>query len=157
MTGQRVLEIEQAEMRDPFPALDQHDVLGMIVAQDRHRAEAVVRDRLEHLGPGGAIALAVDLEPDRRAIPVGEQRQLLEPLIEAVRLEARHRRMAVKMDEHIGRELVQLALAIRVSVERLAQPRAAEIAEQQQPLVEIAGKDVRRAQATRRPAIRQPR
>ena len=51
MAGQRVLEIEQPEMADPVTPLDQHDVLGMIVAQHRHRPEAVVRDRLEHFAP----------------------------------------------------------------------------------------------------------
>ena len=49
MAGERVLEIEQAEVGDAIAAVDQHDVLGVIVAQHRDRAEAVVGNRLQHL------------------------------------------------------------------------------------------------------------
>ncbi len=41
MAGERVLEIEQPEMADALPAFDQHDVLGVIVAQDRDRPEPI--------------------------------------------------------------------------------------------------------------------
>ena len=62
MAGKRVLEIEQAEMRDALAAVDQHDVLGVIIAQHGDRAEAVVGDRLEHLRPGCAIGVDIDVE-----------------------------------------------------------------------------------------------
>ena len=51
--------------------------------------------------------------------------------------------MAVKMNEDVGRKLVKVALPRRVFVELLAQPRIAEIAEQQHAKVEIAGEDAR--------------
>ncbi len=142
MPGKRVLEVEQAEMGDAVPALDEHDVLGMIVAQDRHRAKSVTRDRLQHFAPGRLIGVGVHLSPHRRAIPFREQLQFLEPLVEPMRPQSRHRRVAVQVHEHVGRELVKLALALRIAVERLAQARAAEIAEQQQPGVEIACQDL---------------
>ena len=59
-----------------------------------------------------------------------------------MRRKAGHRRVLVKVDQDIGRELVELALARRIIVQRLAQPRIAEIAEQQQAAVEVAGQDV---------------
>ena len=49
MAGERVLEIEQAEMADAVAARDQHDVLGMIVAQHGDRPETVGGDRRQHL------------------------------------------------------------------------------------------------------------
>ena len=66
-----------------------------------------------------------------------------------MRLEPGHGRVLVQVDEHVGRKLVQLALAARVLIEIFAQPPIAEIAEQQQALVEIAREDLRRAQADR--------
>ena len=80
MAGHRVLEIEQPELADAAAAGDQHDVLGMIVAQHGDRAEAVGGDRRQHGAPRGAPGLDVDVEAERRAIPIGEQLQLLEPL-----------------------------------------------------------------------------
>ena len=47
----------------------------------------------------------------------------------------------MEVDEEVDRELVELALASGVVVERLAQPGVAEIVEQQQPAVEVAGED----------------
>ena len=46
---------------------DQHDVLGMIIAQHRDRAEAVVGDRPEYVGPGQSVGIYIDLDPDRVA------------------------------------------------------------------------------------------
>ena len=56
--------------------------------------------------------------------------------------------MAVKLYQHVGCKFVQLALAPGVRVERLAQSRAAEVAEKQQPFVQVAGEDLRRAEAS---------
>ena len=157
MAGKRVLEIEQPEMRDAVAAFDQHDVLGVIIAQHRDRPKPVAGNRLEHLRATPPDSFRIDLGADGRAIPFGEQLELLEPLLEPVRLEPGHRRMAVEVDQHVGRELVQLALALRVVVERLAQPRAAEIAEQQQARIEVAREDFRRAEAASDRAIRRRR
>ena len=52
--------------------------------------------------------------------------------------------MLVKMDEHVRGKLVELTLPLRVGVQRLAQPRVAEIPEQQQALVEVSRQDFRR-------------
>ena len=65
--------------------------------------------------------------------------------------------MLVEMDQHIGRKLVKLPLPLRVLVEIFAQPPIAEIAEQQQAAVEVAGQDLGRAQARPKRAIRRPR
>ena len=146
MAGERVLEVEQAEVRDAFASLDQHDVLGMVIAQHGHRSEAVGGDRGEHLAPCGAIAFGVDVEVERGAIPVGEQRQLGEPLVEPVDGQAGHRRMLVKVDEDVGGDGVKLGLAVAVLVEPLAQAVVAEVAEQQQPVIEVAGEDFGRGE-----------
>ena len=69
--------------------------------------------------------------------------------VEAVDRKPGHRRMAVQVDQHVGGKLVQLALAVGRQVERLAQPVVAEIAEQQQPALEIVGEDFGRAEADR--------
>ncbi len=141
----------------PLAAGDQHDILGMIVAQHGDRRRAVAGDRREHGPPGGAIGVGVDLEAERGAIPVGEQLQLVEPLVEPVRPQARHRRLRVEMDEQIDRELVELGLALRRRVERLAQPVVAEIVEQQQAAVEIAGEDGGRGKPGRGEPFARPR
>ena len=120
MPGECVLEVEQAEMSDAVAALDQHDVFGVIVAEDRDRAEAVAGDRLKRLAPRLPVGFHINFDPDRRAVPVGEQFQFLEPLIETVRSEAGHWRVFVQMYEHVRRKLVQLSLAARVRIERLA-------------------------------------
>ena len=145
MTRNRVLEIEQAEMRDAAPSLDQHDILGMIVAQRHDRPETIRGDRLQDLAPGLFKARDVHLRANRRTIPVGEQAQLLKPLVEAVRLEVGHRRMIVKMNEHIGGKLIKLALPLRVVVQELAQAAIAEIAQQKQAAIKVPRKDVGRA------------
>ena len=149
MAGQRVLEVEQAEMGDAVAALDQHDVLGMIIAQDGDRAKAVLGKRLQYVGPGAAIRIDVNVETDGLAVPVREQHQLLEPLLEAVLGQAGHRRMLMQMDEHVGRQLVELPLPVGRQVERLAQPVVAEIAEQQQSAGQVAGDDLGRAESDR--------
>src|SRR5439155_24651491 len=52
MPGYSVLEIEQAEMADALAIANQHDVLGMIIAQDGHRPEPVAGDGCEYGAPG---------------------------------------------------------------------------------------------------------
>src|SRR5262245_56363726 len=100
----------------------------MVVAQNRDRAETIVRDRLERLAPRRFEGGTVDVESNRRAIPVGEQPHFLDPLIEPVRPQARHRAMPVEMNEHVGGELVELTLAVGILIEELAQAPVAEIA-----------------------------
>ena len=150
VTRHCVLKIKQSEMSDALALADQHDVLGMIIAQHSHRSEPVARDRGEDFAPRRPIRVRVHIGADRRAIPFDEQPELVEPLVEPVRPEARHRRVLVKMDQHVRRQLVQFALARRILVEELAQPPVAEITEQEQALVKIASKDLRRAQTDRR-------
>src|SRR5260221_7163373 len=53
----------------------------------------------------------------------------------------------MEMDQYIGGQRVELALAGRVVVERFPQPCVPEIAEQQQPLVEVGRKDLGRFEA----------
>ena len=119
VTRERILEVEEAEMRDSVASFDQHDVLGMIITKDGHRPKSVALNRLEHLAPRAAIAFLIDLGADRRAIPVGEQFHFLEPLLEAVLGQVRHRRVLVQVDEHFRRDAIQFALARRVVVEPL--------------------------------------
>ena len=125
VAGERVLEIEQAEMRDALAALDQHDVLGMIVAQHGHRARA--RRRRPAPAPR---ARPRDSRRHRPRAPTAGQYQSVNSFSSSSHwsrpcgLKPGHRRVLVEVDEHVGRELVQLALARRVVVERLAQPRS---------------------------------
>ena len=71
--------------------------------------------------PGGVARIGlVDLDADCRAIPLRKQLQLGQPLLEPVRLEPRHGRVLVKMDEDVRRNLVELTLPLRVGVQRLA-------------------------------------
>ena len=65
--------------------------------------------------------------------------------------------MLVEMDQHIGRKLVKLPLPLRILVEILAQPPVAEVAEQQQAAVEVAGQDLRARSTRPKRAIRRPR
>ena len=51
------------------------------------------------------------------------------------------------MDEQVDRELVELGSRVRRVVERLAQPGVAEIVDQQQALLEVAGEDRGRREA----------
>ena len=51
--------------------------------------------------------------------------------------------MPVQMDEHVGRELVQLALARRIVVKIFAKPPVAEIAQQEQPALHVARENLR--------------
>src|SRR5437588_4319458 len=106
MPGKRVLEIEQAEVSDPAASLDQHDVLGVIIAQDGDWPKTVARDRVEHLPPRCFVSRRVDVSPNSRTIPFGEQLQLVEPLVEPVRLQIVHRRVPMKMDQYVRGELV---------------------------------------------------
>src|SRR6185312_504765 len=106
MTCQRVLEVEKAEVCNSLPALDQHDVLGMIIAKHRDRAKSVIVDGLEHFPPGLPVIPDVDLSANRRTVPIGEQAQLIEPLLEAVRPEPLHWRVLMQMDQYIRCERV---------------------------------------------------
>ena len=69
---QRVLKVEQPQ---PLLGPDQHQILGMVIAQHRHR---LVGQRMtQHLVPRRCIAVSLStVEPDRRAIPFHQQRRL---------------------------------------------------------------------------------
>ena len=69
---------------------NQHHVLGVIIAKHGDRPKTVGRNRLEHLRPGIPIALALHRKPDCRAIPIREELQFLQPLIETVGRQTRH-------------------------------------------------------------------
>ena len=57
----------QTEVPDAFAVANQHNVLGMIIAQDGHRTEPVFGDGAQHFGPGSAIALGIiELSHSRR-------------------------------------------------------------------------------------------
>src|SRR6185503_8354784 len=141
MPREGILEVEQAEMSHTIASFDEHDVLGVIVAEYRDRTQTVISDRRQRLAPGIFIAGGVDLRSDRWAVPAGEQLQFLEPLIEAMRRQTSHRRMIVQIHEDVGCELVQLAFPGRIAGQSLAQPGVPKVAEQKEALLEIARDD----------------
>jgi hypothetical protein len=56
VSSDRILEIEQPEMPDAFAIADQHDVLGMIIAQHGDRPEAIPSNRRQTAGRGARQA-----------------------------------------------------------------------------------------------------
>jgi hypothetical protein len=62
-------------------------------------------------------------------------------LVEAVRRETGHGIMLVEVDEHIGRKLIKLALARWIAVQTFTKTPVAEVSEQEQPAVEVAGEN----------------
>lgn len=96
---QRVLEIEQPEMRDAVLTRDEHDILGMKVAQHRHAWQPVDLDRRQRRLPCGAEPVAIDLDIERRAIPVGEKHHLVQPLIEPMHRQPVHGGTRMKVHE----------------------------------------------------------
>src|SRR5690242_16264006 len=149
MPREGILEIEQSEMSHTIASFDEHDVLGMIVAEYRDRTQTVISDRRQRLAPGLFIVGRVDLRANRWAVPVGNQLRCLEPLVEAMWRQTCHRRMVVQIHEDVGCELVQLAFPRRVAVQSLAQPGAPKVAEQEEALLEIARDDLGCAQSSR--------
>src|SRR5207244_3944221 len=123
---------------------------GVIVAQHRNGTKPIVRNGLQHHPPRALISVGVDLCAYGRAVPISEQLQLLEPLVEAMRRQSVHRRMLMEVDEHVCRKLVQLPFAYRIGIESLPQPGVAEVAEEEQALVEIAREDLRRSETVRK-------
>ncbi len=142
MPRQRVLEIEQAQT---LAALDQHDVLGMVIAQ--HRDGRVTREqRREYRIPRIDIALHVDFETHRGGVPFGQQSRLA--LIFGKVISADVRRLVLAQpDQQIDCFLVEPQLALRCGVHRLAQPRISEILEQDETVYEILREDRRRREA----------
>ena len=70
VAGERVLEIEQAEI----DAIGQHhQIVGMIIAQDQ---DGIALDDGQNvapgLSPGAKIVVLVDFQPQRRRVPFGE-------------------------------------------------------------------------------------
>jgi hypothetical protein len=63
----------------------------MIVSQDGNGSKSIVCDRFEHRAPSGTIALNVDLRSDCGTIPLDEELEFIEPLLETMGLEALHR------------------------------------------------------------------
>src|SRR3954468_6796133 len=118
MPGECILEVQQAEMGDTIPALDQHDVLRVVIAKDGYRGQPVVCDGSEHVVPGPLIRFDVHDRAYRWTIPVREQLDLIEPLSNAMLRKSTHRRVFVKVHENVGRELVKLTLSGGVGVER---------------------------------------
>src|SRR4051812_50011603 len=96
MPGECVLEVQQAEMGDTIPALDQHDVLRVVIAKDGYRGQPVVCDGSEHVVPGPLIRFDVHDRAYRRTIPVREQLDLIEPLSNAMLRKSTHRRAVAK-------------------------------------------------------------
>ncbi len=50
------------------------------------------------------------------------------------------------MDQHVRRQLIELAFPGGILVKMLSQARTAEVAKQQEPILEVAGEDFRGAQ-----------
>ena len=70
VSGQRVLKVEQSEMRDSIAPLDQHDVLGMVIAKHGHRARDRRRYRFQAPRATPPVCHYVNVRSHRRTIPV---------------------------------------------------------------------------------------
>ena len=149
MAGERVLEIEKAEVGDAFTASDEHDIFRVIISKHGHGSKAIPGDGLQNLDPRRPVTVDVHFRSDCRTVPLSEQLELRQPLFQAVWLEAGHRCMLVQVDEDVGRKLVKLPLPPRIVVQELPQSPVPEIGEQEQSLVEVARKDLGRTEADR--------
>ena len=141
MPGCRVLKIEQAERLGPA---DQHQILGMIVAQHGDRI-GCQRSR-EHRIPCRAIRVETDLEPDRRAIPFDQQIGLAVQFL-AVIGPPRPCRLAAQADQDVDRRFVEPQQRFGRGVDRLAHSGVAEILQQHEALAEVLADDRRRRKA----------
>src|SRR3546814_10582841 len=74
MAGERVLEVEQAER---VAAGKDHQIVRMVVAKDQYGFRFDLGQNAgPSLPPGGKEARLVDLDPQRRRIPFGEEGHL---------------------------------------------------------------------------------
>ena len=140
MAHQRVLKVEQAEAVNTFAVAQQHDVFGVIISQLRDALPLRI-DRGQDLAPGRKERLTIHIQTDGGAIPIGEEADFLQPLVQPMRLQPRWRRMAVQFDEDIDDARINGRLQTDVRIHGLAHPDRAEILNQQQPLIEVARKD----------------
>ena len=157
VSGERVLKIQQPEVSDALPIYDQHNIFGVIVAKDRDRTEAIVRNRL-------STSIQAVLYPVKStSAPTAGQYQSVNssnsashcsspcnwrPAIGGCRCRWTRTSVASSYSSHSARGPCR------------ASPRSralAEIAEQEQALVEVARENLRSAQADMKQAIRQRR
>ena len=66
---------------------------------------------------------------DSGHVPVGEEAQLCQPLVQPMWRQSGHGRLAMEMNEDIHRSLIKVALDSRFGIGRFAHPGIAEIVE----------------------------
>ena len=145
MARQRILEIEQAEVT----AIGQdHQIVGMIIAQHQ---DGIVLDDGQNvapgLSPGAKILVLIDLQPQRRHIPFGQQGDLAAHRRVVIRRQVRRRRLRRDPGEDVDGDLVNLDFAVRLAQQQWTDPVVAEILEQQQPLAAVDRQRARRREA----------
>ncbi len=142
MAVECVLKIKQTLF---LKTAQQHDVFGMIIAQHGHTGPLPGEQLDQHLFPGRAISSAIDRQPLRRTIPLGQQPDFAHILAQRV-VEERPRRQSVQFDQRIDCGGIYRHLVTRPFVQIVAHPYFAEIFEQDQPACSVFGMDPGSAQ-----------
>eukprot|EP01136_Pigoraptor_vietnamica_P014040 Opistho-1_new@55744 len=144
VAGQRILEVEQAQAMGGRP-VDQHDIFGMIIAQHRHGGAGRLFHDRQHRVPGAGIAVCIDVNADRRAIPFGQQPGLA--LIDGPVI-GRHigGGQCVQVTQQVDRAGIDGQFGVRRLVQMFLDAQVAEILDQHQPLRQVARQYPRRGE-----------